>query len=475
MNAQHPHPAQLRRNGWSGHCCALAALLAALLSTGPTRCTVAAAPEIVSITPIAQLTIQSDPGIQNQIEFTSVFAPPVWTVLSNVTVTHSPYQILDTALPPSPHRFYRVATDTGHVATLAPPQFVRRLIIASETGVTNEVQYTPDPMQSAWTTLTNVIVTASPYAIVDDTTPFHVPRVYRVIGPGTNQPPPAQMVYIPAGGSQMGDALDGLADAQPVHTVLLSAFYMDPTEITQTLWEEVYQWAITNGYDFSAGIRGVASNHPVHSVTWYDAVKWCNARSEREGRVPAYYANPGTTIVYRHGVVGIQNSWVLWDAGYRLPTEAEWEKAARGGTAGRRFPWADADTISHARANFYSFWQNGQPLQAYDTSTTNGYHPDFSQGTTPYTSPARSFPANDYGVYDLAGNVWEWCSDWWSDTYYAVAAETNPLGPASGMFRVLRGGSWATQANGCRVANRGNATPDDGFNTVGFRSVLPAH
>lgn len=433
-----------------------------------------AAPEIVSIIPVAQLSIQSDIGINNQIEFKTALDQPAWTILSNLTVPHSPYQIIDATPPSNSNRFYRVATPVGHTTTIAPPQFVRQLTITSETGITNQIQYTPDPLQFAWTALTNFVVTESPYAVVDDTVSASTPRVYRVIGPQTNALPPTNLVFIPAGGFQMGDALDGMTEAQPVHTVQLSAYYIDPTEVTQTIWDEVHQWAITNGYDFSAGIRGAASNHPVHSVTWYDAVKWCNARSEREGRVPAYYTNPGTTLVYRRGEAGIQISWVLWDAGYRLPTEAEWEKAARGGATGHRFPWTDTDTISQERANFYSFWRNGQPLYAYDASATNGYHPNFSSGPKPYTSPVEYFAPNDYGLYDMAGNVWEWCGDWWSDTYYAASAEADPLGPISGSFRVLRGGSWATQANGGRVAQRGSGTPDEGFNTVGFRTVLPA-
>ena len=183
---------------------------------------------------------------------------------------------------------------------------------------------------------------------------------------------------------------------------------------------------------------------------------------------------PATTIVYRSGQVDVQNSWVLWTAGYRLPTEAEWEKAARGGAVGHRFPWADVDTISQSRANYYSFWQNGQPYYFYDTNPTNGYLPMFSAGEMPYTSPADFFGTNGFGLHDMAGNLWEWCWDWWSNTYYGSSPGADPLGPSSGSFRVLRGGSWATNASGCRTANRGNGVPDSAFNTVGFRTVLPS-
>lgn len=110
-------------------------------------------------------------------------------------------------------------------------------------------------------------------------------------------------------------------------------------------------------------------------------MKWANARSEKEGLVPCYYTDDTQTTVYRTGTVDVQNDWVKWIAcGYRLPTEVEWEKAARGGAAGHRYPWSATDAIDHSRAN-------------YD-----------SGGTT----PVGSFAPNGYGLYDMAGNVWEW-------------------------------------------------------------------
>jgi len=145
-------------------------------------------------------------------------------------------------------------------------------------------------------------------------------------------PVPTGMALIPAGVFAMGDAADNnLYGNAPVHTVFVSAFYMDKYPVTKALWDEVYAWAVANGYSFEYGAQGKAANHPVHTVSWYDAVKWCNARSEKEGRTPAYYTDIGQTAVYRSGQVDVSSNGVKWNAGYRLPTEAEWEKAARGG------------------------------------------------------------------------------------------------------------------------------------------------
>jgi formylglycine-generating enzyme required for sulfatase activity len=235
---------------------------------------------------------------------------------------------------------------------------------------------------------------------------------------------PGGMALIPAGSFTMGDTFsEGDSDERPTHTVYVSAFYMDKYEVTKALWDEVYQWAITHGYSFEYGVAGKANNHPAHTMTWYDAVKWCNARSEKEGRVPAYYTSAAQTTVYRTGQVNVQNDWVKWTGGgYRLPTEAEWEKAARGGASGRRFPWSDSDLIQHNRANYPSYSDC-----AYDTSPTRGFHPTFNDGVMPYTSPVGYFGANGYGLHDMAGNVWEWCWDWYG--LYSSGTQTDPLDP----------------------------------------------
>ena len=144
--------------------------------------------------------------------------------------------------------------------------------------------------------------------------------------------------------------------------------------------------------------------------------------------------------------------------GYRLPTLTQWEYAARGGASGHRFPWSDTDTIQHARANYYSYWSGGHPYYAYDTSPTEARHP--ASEPVPFTTPVGSFAANGYGLYDMAGNLWEWCYDW-SPGY-------------EGTTRVFRGGGWNAFANNCRVASRRGGSPDYQYTTLGFRSVRPA-
>lgn len=282
------------------------------------------------------------------------------------------------------------------------------------------------------------------------------------------QAAPSGMALIPAGTFTMGDSFsEGSSDELPTHPVDVSAFYMDKYEVTKVLWDEVYEWAIANGYSFDKAGEGKAATHPVHFVRWYDVVKWCNARSEKEGRTPAYYTSAAKTTVYRTGQVNVQNDWVKWTAGYRLSTEAEWEKAARGGESGRRFPWSDVDTITHSRANYRS-----SSSYAYDVSTTRESHPTFNDGVAPCTSPVGSFPANGYGLYDMAGNVWEWCWDWHSDSYYSSSPGTDPRGPSSGSLRVARGGGWGSVAIYCRSADRLFDNPAFS-SSFGFRTVLP--
>ncbi|NLH74344.1 MAG: formylglycine-generating enzyme family protein, partial [Verrucomicrobia bacterium] len=322
------------------------------------------------------------------------------------------------------------------------------------------------PWSDSWTNLAGVLVEA------DGTIRVKVPMFYRVRGEAQEEPPPG-MVLIAAGPFQMGDSFgEGDSDEYPVHTVFVSAFYMDRYEVTKTLWDEVYRWAMEHGYSFENAGSGKGPDHPVHSVNWYDCVKWCNARSEKEGRVPAYYTDEAQTQVYRTGHVDLRSEWVKWNAGYRLPTEAEWEKAARGGLEGKRFPWGD--TISHNEANFYSYWEEDHPCYEYDLSENEGCHPAYS-GTWPCTSPVGSFAPNGYGLYDMAGNVNEWCWDWYSLSYYSVSASADDRGPSAGSDRVFRGGNWGISATACRVTYRSAYSPASKGDTRGFRCVLPVN
>ena len=276
---------------------------------------------------------------------------------------------------------------------------------------------------------------------------------------------PTSMALIPQGSFTMGDSMDGMNDA-PTSWVTLDAFHIGKYEVTKAEWDEVRTWGLSNGYTDLAAGSGKASNHPVQS-TWYMMVKWCNALSQKEGLTPVYYTNDAQTMIYKTADVNVTNAQVKWDAnGYRLPTEAEWEKAARGGLSGKRFPWDDK--ISHSQANYYA-----SSSYSYDTSdSVNIYHPTYASGSTPYTSPVGAFAANGYGLYDMAGNVSEWCWDWYGT--YAAGSQTNPSGSSSGSYRVLRGGSWNSQANSCRVAARRYTSPmssGSGFRVV--RSSAP--
>jgi formylglycine-generating enzyme required for sulfatase activity len=286
---------------------------------------------------------------------------------------------------------------------------------------------------------------------------------------------PSGMALIPAGSFTMGNCMDpGEGDSYelPLHTVYVSAFYMDKYPVTKSLWDTVKAWNGGNGYSYDYAGSGKASTHPVQTIGWYDCVKWCNARSQKEGLTPCYYTDSGLTVVYKSGQVA---PYVKWAAnGYRLPTEAEWEKAARGGASGQRFPWGN--TISWSQANYYAYPLSADPVYgyAYDVNSTSGYHPTFNDGVSPYTSPVGYFAANGYGLYDMVGNVCQWCWDCYGS--YSSGAQTDPRGPTSGSIRVLRGGGWGYDAFSCRAADRLITVIDPAWVSCnfGFRSVLPS-
>jgi len=234
-----------------------------------------------------------------------------------------------------------------------------------------------------------------------------------------NETDGAALIFVPAGEFLMGS--DHRTDPyfwgaeEPEHNVYLDAFWIYRVEVTNAMYERC--------------VEGQACPRPAQDHS--------NTHSEYYGN-PTYADYPVIYVSWVHAT-----SYCRW-AGGRLPTEAEWEKAARG-TDGRLFPWGDASPSSQ-QANFRD----------------SGYRDTVSVGT-------YSGAVSPYGVLDMAGNVWEWTFDWFQSAYYDVTPYENPRGPASGSSRVMRGGSWHNTADGVRTVARASIKPDDTFDTLGFR------
>ena len=169
------------------------------------------------------------------------------------------------------------------------------------------------------------------------------------------------------------------------HEVALTGFSIDQHEVTKAFWDEVYTWAVANGYTFTNAGIAEGPEHPVHSINWYDSVKWANALSERDGHTPCYYTDDNCTQVYRTGEVDLTNYNVRWNVdGYRLPTESEWEVAARGGLEGSKYAWGESASTSKA---------------------------NFDQSLHGATLTVGSYPSTGYGLFEIGGNLREWTWD----------------------------------------------------------------
>lgn len=260
---------------------------------------------------------------------------------------------------------------------------------------------------------------------------------------------PVQMVTVPGGTFTMGDTRgEGWSSELPTHSVTLNPFQIGKYEVTQAEWQAVMGW-----WDPDPGAwgqtYGVGDNYPVYYVSWYAILKYCNARSLAEGLTPVYSIS-GSTDPANWGSVPSSNNanWnaVLcdWSAnGYRLPTEAEWEYAARGATNDPDHLYSGNDVIG----NVAWYQDNGE----------NSTH------------PVGSKAANGIGTYDMSGNVYEWCWDWYAWNYYSSSPANNPAGPGDGSTRLLRGGSYYGNASLCRVSDRNSFDPNGPFRYGGFR------
>jgi formylglycine-generating enzyme required for sulfatase activity len=240
----------------------------------------------------------------------------------------------------------------------------------------------------------------------------------------------APMALIPAGEFQMGGhSSESGYNERPVHTVYLDAFYMDKYEVTNELYARFLNEIGRN--EDEGGDLLLDINDPDCLIEFVDD----------QYRPKAGYENHPVVEVSWWGA----KAYAKW-AGKRLPTEAEWEKAARGGLIGRKYPWGY--DINHDMANYRG---------------TDGR--DRWGGT----SPVGSFPPNGYGLYDMAGNVWEWCADWYDGSYYSRSPRRNPKGPDSGPGRVVRGGSWWDFPLNLRCADRDYHVPQNTIDNLGFR------
>ena len=248
-----------------------------------------------------------------------------------------------------------------------------------------------------------------------------------------------EMVAVKGGTFQMGSN-DGYEDEKPKHEVTVNDFYIGKYEVTQAQYRAIMG---ENPSYFKN-----CDNCPVEEVSWYDAIKFCNVLSKKAGLEPYYIIDKNTKDPNNEN----SNDDLKWtitinekSKGFRLPTEAEWEYAARGGQKSRGYKYAGSDDIDEVA------W--------YTDNSKNKTH------------PVGQKKPNELEIYDMSGNVWEWCWDWYKKNYYKKSPKENPVGPAEGSDRVFRGGCWDYDAFSAHVARRHGGTPDYGWRSFGFRLV----
>jgi formylglycine-generating enzyme required for sulfatase activity len=245
---------------------------------------------------------------------------------------------------------------------------------------------------------------------------------------------PINFITVSSGNFIMGctgeQGVDCYAEESPAHSVTLNSFLISQMEITQGLW-----LAVMGGYPTTSPFNsGNGDNYPMYFVSWEDIVGSLGGRSDF-----GYIIN-GVTY-YTNGFCYMYSQYVGDGKQYRLPTEAEWEYAARGGNTPNGYKYAGSNTLADM-----------------------GWYIDNS-GSASHAVATKS--PNELGIYDMSGNVWEWCSDWYGT--YSAMGQQNPIGASSGSARVNRGGNWSSLARLCRVANRNSAAPGTRGNGLGFR------